>query len=86
VARVAEVRGAKAEEDSDGAAETALVLQEVGAVLGAHLRAGDVAAAPAHQLRRVVLLPQLGVTPRLPSVVSLKQHDSLISKVHLLVH
>jgi hypothetical protein len=35
VARVAEVRGAEAKEDGDGAAEAALVLDEVGAVLGA---------------------------------------------------
>lgn len=38
VAGVAEVRGAEAEEDSHRAAVPAFVLQEVCAVLGAHLR------------------------------------------------
>ena len=38
MAGVAEVGGAEAEEDGDGAAVAALVLQVVGAVLWTHLR------------------------------------------------
>jgi len=42
VAGVAEVSGAEAEEDGDGAAVAALVLQVVGAVLRTHLSPRDV--------------------------------------------
>lgn len=55
MASVAEVRGAEAEEHGHGAAVPALVLQQVGAVLGAHLSAGHVAAPAAHQFRGVVV-------------------------------
>lgn len=55
VARVAEVRGAEAEEHGHRAAVPALVLQQIGAVFGAHLGAGHVAAPAAHQLGRVVV-------------------------------
>lgn len=42
VTRVAEVSCSEAEEDRDGAAVAALVLQVVGAVLGAHLGPRDI--------------------------------------------
>ena len=42
VTRVTEVSCAEAEEDSHRAAVTALVLQEISAVLGAHLHNNDV--------------------------------------------
>lgn len=54
VAGVAEVRGAETEEHRHRTAVPALVLQQVGAVFGAHLSAGHVAAAAAHKLGRVV--------------------------------
>jgi len=50
VAGVAEVSRAEAEEDGDGAAVAALVLEVVGAVLRAHLRAGHVGTAAADKL------------------------------------
>lgn len=56
VTRVAEVGFAEAEEDGDTAAVAALVLQEVGAVLGTELGARHVAAAAAHQLGGVVVV------------------------------
>lgn len=72
---IAEVGGAEAEEDSDGAAVPALVLKEVSTVLGAHLGTGDIRARPAHQLPGVVLIPQssLHVTSCLSTVVSLEE-------------
>ena len=42
MAGVAEVGGAEAKEDGDGAAVAALVLQVVGAVLRTHLRRGRI--------------------------------------------
>lgn len=71
VARVAEVRRAEAEEHGDGAAVAALVLQKVGAVLGAHLGTGDVRAAAADQLLGVEFVAGLGVAARLAAVVGL---------------
>ncbi|KAH9391121.1 hypothetical protein TYRP_006716 [Tyrophagus putrescentiae] len=71
VAGVAEVRAAEAEVHRHRAAEAALVLQVVGAVLRADLRLGDVGAAAADQLLRVevvgVAVEQLGVAARLPA-------------------
>ena len=45
VTGVAEVSRSEAEEDGDGAAVAALVLQVVSAVLGAHLSPGDIRTA-----------------------------------------
>ena len=73
MAGVTEVSGAEAEEDGDGAAISALVLQVVSPVLGTHLGLADVTAASTHQLLRVVGVggPGLQVTPGLASEVSL---------------
>lgn len=54
MASVAKVCGAEAEEHGHGTTVTALVLEQIGAVFGAHLSAGHVAAPAAHQLRGVV--------------------------------
>lgn len=73
VARVAEVRGAEAEEHGHRTAVPALVLQQVGAVLGAHLGAGHVAATAAHQLGRVVVgAAHVQLAPGLAAVIRLR--------------
>ena len=77
MAGVTEVRLAEAEEDGHGAAVAALVLEEVGAVLGAELGARDVAAAAADQLRGVVVVPGSGVTARLAAVVRLAREHGV---------
>ena len=50
MARIAEVRRAKAEEDGHRTAVAALVLEVIGAVPRAHLSPSHVAASAAHQL------------------------------------
>jgi hypothetical protein len=50
VTGVAEVRRAEAEEDGDGAAVAALVLEVVGAVLRTHLGPRDVGTSAANEL------------------------------------
>ncbi len=49
VTRVAEVSGAEAEEDGDGAAVSALVLQIVCSVFRTHLGSGNVGATAANK-------------------------------------
>ena len=73
VARVAEVRGAEAEENGDGAAITTFVLQKVRAVFRAHLGPGDVGTAAADELGRVVIRihARLEVASSLTAVISL---------------
>ena len=70
---VTEVSGAEAEEDCDRAAVSALVLQIVGPVLGAHLSLADITAASTDELLRVVGVrpASLQVTASLSSEVSL---------------
>jgi hypothetical protein len=72
VAGLAEVGGAEAEEDGDGAAVAALVLEEVGPVLGAHSGPRYVATTPADELHGVEgLAALLDVASRLPPVIRL---------------
>jgi len=73
MARVAKMRGAEAKENSDGAAVTAFVLQEVCSVLRTHLGSGDVRASAANKLGGVVIRVHacLQVAPSLTAVISL---------------
>merc|ERR1719219_84337 len=73
VTGVTEVSGAEAEEDCDRAAVSALVLQVVRPVLGAHLGLANITAASTDELLWVVGVrpASLQVTPSLSSEVSL---------------
>lgn len=72
VAGVAKVRGAKAKEHGHRAAVTALVLQQIGAVFGAHLSTGHVAASATHQFRGIIVGPaHVQFAPRFAAVVGL---------------
>lgn len=83
VACVAKVRCAKAEEDGDRAAVAAFVLEEIGAVLGAHLGASDVRAAAADELLRVEAIAGLGVAARLAAVVGFRALEADVVGVAL---
>ena len=65
--RVAEMGGAEAEEDGDGAAISTFIFQEIRSVFGTHLSPRDVGARAANQLGRV----EVGVDPSLQITTSL---------------
>ena len=73
VTGVAEMGRAEAEEHGDGATVSALVLQVVGAVFGAHLGPGHVAAAAANQFLgvEIVRLTDIAVANGFAAVISL---------------
>lgn len=73
VASVAKVRSSEAEEHSYRTAITALVLEQVGAMFGAHLSSGHVAAPTAHQFGRIVFSStHVQLAPSFAAVVGLR--------------
>lgn len=66
---VAKMRRAKAKEDGHRTAISTLVLQEIGAMFGAHLRTSHIRAAAANQFLGVEFIAGLRITTCLAAVV-----------------
>lgn len=82
VASVAKVRRSEAEEHGYRTAITALVLEQVGSVFGAHLSSGHVATPTANQFFRIVIGPtHIQLAPSFTAVIGLQNTRSWFIKI-----